>query len=123
VVVGTFEQWRVYSENAIGICVLAAPAPAARGPLTLEVGYMQQATRYALWLAAAIVVGAALVSALRQLSGIAPVDAVFTCALALGGLGLGYLGTLFGVQPSGPTCEEEGYEHAQEAQSDLTQMD
>ena len=84
---------------------------------------MQLATRYALWLAAALVLGAALISALLQTAGSAPVDVVFMCSLALAGLGLGFLGTLFGAPTSGTTCEGEGDGHAQDPQGDQAQVD
>jgi hypothetical protein len=65
---------------------------------------MQQATRYAFWLLAAVLLLAALINALKQFVGPELFDPVLPCALAVGGLGFGYLGTLFVVPPDSASC-------------------
>ncbi|OYD48905.1 hypothetical protein CBY09_19055 [Acidovorax kalamii] len=71
---------------------------------------MQLAVRYTFWAVAAILFGAALNSALQQLTGAERFDAVLPCALMLTGASVGYLGTLFVIPSGGASCETESEE-------------
>jgi hypothetical protein len=82
---------------------------------------MQLAVRYTFWAVAAILLGAAMTSALQQLTGAERFDAVPPCTLMLTGASVGYLGTLFGTPSGGASCETESEEEPDNtADGDLT---
>ena len=76
---------------------------------------MQQATRYTFWLLAAILLGAALIDALRQITGAESFHAVLPCVFALGGLGFSYFGFLFVAPAGSAACTNEDEGTAEEA--------